>query len=120
MSVTNAALAAPLDRVVGMLERRVQDLEERLESNYQRIEMPVDLSSLMVDVVRITQEIFPGQVSVCVMADPEYPRERFTAIEAQTSGEVVDVVDRRAEWHKRMERLSPACAALRLTLDYQE
>ena len=104
MTVSNAELAAPLDRVVGLLERRVQALEERLEPNRPGTEMPADLSSLMADVVRVTQDLFPGHVSVQVMADPEYPQDRFTVIEAQTSGDVIDVVDRRAEWHRRVAR----------------
>jgi hypothetical protein len=74
----------------------------------------------MADVVRVTQELFPGRVSVQVVTDPEYPQDRFTVIEAQTRGNVVDVVDRRAEWHRRVAGLSPSCSALRLTLDYQE
>jgi hypothetical protein len=95
-------------------------LEERLEPNRRGIEMPADLSSLMAEIVRVTQELFPGYVSVEVMTDPEYPQDHFTVIEAQASGNVVDVVDRRAEWHRRVARLSPSCAALPLTLDYQE
>jgi hypothetical protein len=120
MTVSNGELTAPLDLVVGLLERRVQALEERLETNRPASEMAVDLSSLMADVVRVTKELFPGHVSVQVMTDPEYPQDRFTVIEAQASGKVVDVVDRRAEWHRRVLGLSPSCSALRLTLDVQE
>ena len=120
MTVSNAQLAVPLEGVVRRLEGRVQALEERLEPNRSDREMPADVSSLLADVTRVTQELFPGYVSVHVMSDPEYPQDRFTVIEAQASGNVLDVVDRRAEWHRRVARLSPSCAALRLTLDYQE
>ena len=120
MSVSNSELATPLDRVVGLLERRVQALEERLQPSGLGLEMPADLSALMADIVRVTQELFPGHVTVQVMADPEYPQDRFTVIEAQTSGDVADAVDRRAEWHRRVARLSPACSVLRLTLEYHE
>jgi len=120
MTVSNAELAVPLEGVVRRLEGRVQALEERLEPNRSDREMPADVSSLLADVTRVTQELFPGHVSVHVMTDPEYPQDRFTVIEAQASGNVVDVVDRRAEWHRRVARLSPSFADLRLTLDYQE
>jgi hypothetical protein len=120
MPTTDAASAAPLDRVVGLLERRVQALEELLEPSRPSFEMPADLSTLMAEVMRVTQELFPGHVTVQVMTDPEYPQDRFTVIEAQASGDIADVVDRRAEWHRRVARLSPSCSALRLTLDYQE
>ncbi len=46
---------------------------------------PIDLPKLMVDVFRVTQELFPGEVSARVMNDPEYPEEHFTVIEAQAS-----------------------------------
>jgi hypothetical protein len=120
MTVSNAELTAPLDLAVGLLERRVQALEERLETNRPASELAADLSSLMADVVHVTKELFPGHVSVQVMTDPEYPQDRFTVIEAQASGQVVDVVDRRAEWHRRVLGLSPSCSALRLKLDVQE
>ena len=61
----------------------------------------------MADVMRVTQELFPGDVSVHAMNDPEYPHDRFTVIEARASGTIEEVVGRRAEWHKRVTRLSP-------------
>ncbi len=81
---------------------------------------PIDLPKLMVDVFRVTQELFPGEVSARVMNDPEYPEEHFTVIEAQASGPPEKVVERRVEWHRRVSRLSPYCSTLCLTLDHQE
>ena len=80
----------------------------------------IDLSDLMADIIGITQELFPGAVSTYVLDDPEYPQSRFTVIEAQASGPVEDVVERRVEWHRRVSRLGESCSTLRLTLDYQE
>jgi hypothetical protein len=74
MTMSNAELAVPLEGVVRRLERRVQALEERLEPNRSDKEMPADVSSLLVDVARVTQEPFPGHVSV----HPEYHWDRFT------------------------------------------
>ena len=120
MTISNANTANSPEPSVALLERRVKALEERLEANLASATRAPDLSSLMADVERITQELFPGIVSVQVMHDPEYPQDGFTVIEAQTGGTTEEVVDRRAEWHKRVTRLSPHCSTLRLTLDYQQ
>jgi hypothetical protein len=117
MTVSNSESATPLQRLE-LLERRVQTLEERLDLNLATAAAPVDLPNLMADVVQITQELFPGEVSARVMSDPEYPQDRFTVIEAQASGPPEEVVDRQLEWHWRILRLSPLCSTLRLTLDY--
>ena len=80
-----------------------------------------DLAPFMSDVLRITGELFPGNATVYLSRDPEYPEDGdCTVIEAPASGSVKDVVDRRLEWHRRVSRLSPICSALALTLDYQE
>ena len=120
MTVSNADAAHSPEPSVALLEQRVQALEERLDANHARVAPAPDLSSLMADVVRVTQELFPGDVSVQVMNDPEYPHDGFTVIEARASGTIEEVVDRRAEWHKRVTRLSPHCCTLRLTLNYQQ
>ena len=54
-----------------------------------------DVSDIIADIVGITQELFPGEVSAYLLDDPEYPQSRFTVIEAQASGSVEDVVERR-------------------------
>ncbi len=120
MTVTNAEAANPPEPSVALLVQRVQALEERIEANRASTMRAADLSSLIANVVRITQDLFPGTVSIQVMNDPEYPQDGFTVIEAQASGSIEQVVDRRAEWHKRITRLSPLCSTLRLTLDCQQ
>lgn len=117
--MANTESADPLHRAVEVLEQRVQTLERRLNLNAAFGPESDDLSRVMVDVVRVTQELFPGPVSAQVMGDPEYPQERFTVIEARASGRAEDVLDRQAEWHRRISRLSPHCSTLRLTLDYR-
>ena len=119
MTVSQAEITIPLTQSVEILERRVQTLEERLDSHPAARDAPGNLSRLMADVVRVTQEIFPGDVSIRAMHDPDHPQEHFTVIEAQADGAIEEVVDRRIEWHRRVIRLSPDCATLRLTLDYQ-
>ncbi len=79
-----------------------------------------DFSEIMADIVDITQELFPGEVSAYLLDDPEYPQGRLTVIEAQVRGVVDDLVERRAEWHRRVSRLGESCSTLCLTFNYQE
>jgi hypothetical protein len=72
------------------------------------------------EIIGITQELFPGDVSAYLLDDPEYPQGHLTVIEAQASGPVDALVERRAEWHRRISRLGESCSALCLTFNYQE
>ncbi len=79
-----------------------------------------DLSEIIADIVGITQDLFPGEVSAYLLDDPEHPQGRLTVIEAQASGPVEEVVERRAEWHRRASRLGESCSTLCLTFNYHE
>jgi hypothetical protein len=80
----------------------------------------IDRPCLSADIVRITQELFPGEVSAYFLNDPEYPECRLTVIEAQAQGPVEGLVEQQLEWHRRVSRLGDWCANLSLTLDYHE
>jgi hypothetical protein len=82
-------------------------------------EQSPDLSEIIGDVVGITQELFPGEVLTYVLDDPEYSEGRLTVIEAQASGPVDGLVERRAEWHRRVSRLGESCSSLCLTFKIQ-
>jgi hypothetical protein len=118
MTVSQAEITVPLAQSAEILERRVPTREERLNAHPPAVDAPGDLSRLMADVVRVTQDLFPGEVAIRAMHAPDHPQAEFTVIEAQASGVIEEVVDRRAEWHRRVIGLSPACSTLRLTLDY--
>jgi hypothetical protein len=77
-------------------------------------------SDIVGDVVGITQELFPGEVSAYLLDDPEYSEGRLTVIEAQASGSIDGLVERRAEWHRRVSRLGESCSTLCLTFNFRE
>jgi hypothetical protein len=79
----------------------------------------LDLPSLFAQIVDITQELFPGRVSMYVQDDPEYPQDRYMVIEAKASGSPEDVVERELEWHRRVVRVHDSCSNLALTFNYQ-
>ncbi len=80
----------------------------------------VDVGNLMADVIEITKELFPGDVSIEVIEDPEYPQTRFTAIVAQPSGPIESIVSRRGEWHERVAQLGEPCTNLSLSFSFSE
>jgi hypothetical protein len=120
MSISNAELTSPIEQSIELLGQRARAIEERSGSDLEPVIASDGLSDLMPRVIRITQELFPGDVSAYVLNDPEYPDVGFTVIEAQANGPAEGLVDRQVEWHKRMLRLSPSCATLRLTFNYHE
>ena len=79
-----------------------------------------DFSEIMADIVAITRELFPGAVSAYFLDDPEHPQGRLTVIEAQASGAVDALVERRSEWHRRVSRLGESCSEWCLTFNYHE
>ncbi len=108
-----------LQQTVAVLEQRVDALEDRLDAKGDRSAPIPDVTGLRDEVVRVTQELFPGQVAITVTDDPDYPRDSYTVVYAQASGEIKEIEDRREQWHQRVAQLSSALKLLRLSLDYQ-
>lgn len=64
-------------------------------------------AELLAKIADITQLLFPGEVSWEEEYDPDAPEHHFVVFTACATGEPRDVVDRRCEWHVRVEELSP-------------
>ena len=68
----------------------------------------VDASSdLLVKIADITRSLFPGEVTWQEEFDPDAPEHHFLVFTARADGEPREVVDRRCEWHVRVEQLQP-------------
>jgi hypothetical protein len=80
----------------------------------------VDVASLLADVIEVTKELFPGDVMIDVVRDPEHAQTRLTVIEARASGSPESVVDRGEEWHRRVAGIGESCANLCLTFNFDE
>jgi hypothetical protein len=101
-------LAEPEDLREGLvlLQHRVDALEKRLAAE-AHAGMPVpNLTALMPEVKRITQEVFPGPFSWNVEFDPEYPDDTYVLVNVEATGEMQDVVRRQCHWHERMRAVS--------------
>lgn len=108
-----------LRETVEVLQQRVALLENHIDSDAKRSSAIPDVSGLQDEIVRVTRELFPGDVAIEETDDPEYPQDSYTVVRAQASGDIKEIEDRRIEWHERVSRLSENCRLLRLSLDYQ-
>lgn len=59
------------------------------------------------EVLRLTEQMFPGAVSVERMSDPESPRESWVVLTVEATGEPQEIVRRQCEWHERVAREFP-------------
>ncbi len=82
------------------LERRVRLLEQSAHSA-QPVDPRVD-ESTEKQIIALTQQIFPGEVKIEYQFDPEYPGYVYSMVCASAVGEIEEIADRRAVWHKRM------------------
>ena len=103
----SAADYIDLRNAVMTLEHRIAPLESRLSNDGRRAVTVPDIHRLEADIVRITQEIFPGNVSIGFLHDPETPEESFPVVEAEATGEIREIVTRRMAWHQRIRNLAP-------------
>lgn len=96
---------------------RVHEVEVRLGYNGSPPLLTLD-ASVMTDVRRITQDIFPGKFELVSEQDPEYPDDRYLVVEVEATGKASEIVERSHEWHSRIRHLSRDLAQnLRLFID---
>jgi hypothetical protein len=96
-----------LSETVASLEQRVTSIETRRDATGRRDSATPDIEGLKDDIIRITQEFFPGPVSIELMNDPEYPDDSFHVVQAEATGDIRDIVARRLNWHRRIGELAP-------------
>jgi hypothetical protein len=73
-------------------------------------EKSTDLSVLTPEIVRITQELFPGEVSIGVVDDPENPQIRLNVVKARATGPVEEVGQLAKAGHKKLAELVRRCS----------
>jgi hypothetical protein len=79
-----------------------------------------DFPALFAQIVDITRDLFPGEVSAYLLDDPEFPQDGYLVFEAQARGTAEDAVERRLEWHRRVIQVHESCSNLTITFDFQE
>lgn len=110
------------------LEREVESLKLTVESlvGLQALSAPEELrapdsaSHTLAQVVQLTEQLFPGAVSVELLTDLESPAETFIVLNVEARGEAQELIDRQCAWHERVAALASAAASsYRLSIDPQ-
>jgi hypothetical protein len=105
-----------LRETVAGLEQRVTILEHHIDADSGRIANFPDLTGSQDEIVQVTKDLFPGDVTIKASVDPEFPHEPFPVVHASAYGDIKEIEDRRIEWHIRVRKLSPDLANLPLRI----
>lgn len=83
------------------------DLAVRLLQSLDTPAREFDLASVIDDVRKITQELFPGKCEFTHEFDPEYPDDRYVVVNVEASGEPKELVELSCRWSEQIRQLSP-------------
>jgi hypothetical protein len=75
------------------------------------------LSASLSHAIRITKELFSGEVNVEWDCDPESPRELFVVFNVRASGETSELLNRQRQWHRRVAAIMPQGESFRILID---
>ena len=83
--------------------------ETRLKGHATRV-VPISLETTLADARRITEELFPGEITIETDFDPEYPTGQFVVFNVRATGGTKELLDRQCEWHRRVAAVMPSHA----------
>jgi hypothetical protein len=90
---------------ITLLADRIGTVESRLQ-NEVALPATLETATLMVQVRRITQDLFPGMCEFTNEFDPENPDDRYVVVNVEATGDPKEIVDRSCAWHLRIRKLS--------------
>lgn len=110
---SGATLGEMLSRVAA-LERETRLLREDIGKLQSATGQTADHapSQSLPEIVRITEEMFPGPVFVEMECDPEDPDVTFLVFNVSYSGDLKVAIDKEIEWHRLVSRFQPRDAQL--------
>ena len=103
---SGATLGEMLSRVAA-LEREARRLREDIGKLQSATGQTADHapSQCLPEIVRITEEMFPGPVFVEMECDPEDPDVTFLVLNVSFRGNPKQAVDKRIAWHQRVSQV---------------
>jgi|GEM_PF-6157076 len=104
--VTDSLRVATLERRVELLTLEIENLKSERSVN-TTLQSPLLNESDLLEIVRITQEMFPGKVTVEVVSDPSEPDEEMIVFEVNSAESVNRIIELRREWHRRIAQSKP-------------
>ncbi|HUY90258.1 MAG TPA: hypothetical protein VMV10_16085 [Pirellulales bacterium] len=72
----------------------------------------------LAKVIRLTRQLFPGEVSTELLQDPESPSETFVVLNVEAPADDERLIDRQCEWHEQVSGVA-GCEApsYRISID---
>ena len=91
------------------LERRVSDLVQELDDLKSQFSCRADekrtADPRLLDVVQLTNELFPGVVSLEITCDPSEPDEKVVVLRVESRDSVKQIIQQRNTWHRRIAEI---------------
>jgi hypothetical protein len=97
---------ADLVRKVRELEFRIERLESQPAPRADSVSKNGAPVPKILEVVRITSEMFSGEIKVEIESDPEEPDVSFVVFNVRCAGNPQEIVKRQREWHQRISEIS--------------
>ena len=98
-----------LERQVESLKLTVEGLAGRqASSTASEPQTPDDAPHTLAHVVQLTEQLFPGAVSLELLTDPESPSETFIVLNVEAHGDAQELIERQCQWHERVAALAIA------------
>ncbi len=107
---------------IGELERTVHLLQNQMavllaERRAGCLAVPYSDDPRLAEVVAITEEMFGNRPLISLINDPEHPDVSFLVLTVRSQGDVKQIVDKRLEWHEKIDRIPPGnSGSFRLTI----
>ena len=89
------------------LECRVVALESLVKSGDRERQADPSSDPRLIDVVRLTNSMFPGVVTIEVEADPQEPNAPFVFFNVESSEDGATIIAKEREWHNRVSQMPP-------------
>ena len=100
---------------------RVGDVPSALGAPLTECDRDQSLRENLAEILEITKDVFPGQVFVEDIQDPEYPETMylvFHIVRDCPEDDVNKTIDREIEWHRRVREVYPdATCRFRLAVE---
>ncbi len=88
-----------------------------MPSIVEQDELQISTSPDLTEILRMSQEFFPGRISVEVMSDPDALGEPWTVLNIESDDAPQEIIKTQCEWHERLARQFPdAVSTVRLSI----
>jgi hypothetical protein len=95
---------AELGQKVAEMKRQVNALEAEVKA----AAAPAPAGPLLDRILEMTAELFPGKALLRQDIDPEDPYDPKWVVEIEATGTLAEILERKIEWHRRMDAIDIA------------